>query len=420
MRTHYFCAIFLLLALLVTAALSGCGGGGGAAADAPPASDLIYTKEAASEHGAWTILIYLDADNDLESAGITNFNQMELVGSSKDVRIVVQIDRRSGYDTSNGDWTDTRRYLITRDTDTSEIASLRLDSPALGELDMANHYTLKDFVDWGVSEFPADHYCLVLWDHGSGWVIRAAEAVPQYKYIISDDTNYGGMNVTDIPLALAESHMDVVAFDACLMQQLEVAYQMKDSADFMVGSPAPEPSPGYNYGAWLRRINATVTPLQMSQIIVSEYAKAYPAPYKGITHSALDLSKIEDVSSAVSAFADVLRTAPSNAAAQLSSARTATLDYSICNSGADRDSLDIIDYATRCSDALGGTAAGELDTLTQAINAAIVAEVHNSDTPSAHGLAIYIPAPNRYDTDYQLLHFAQNTMWNEWLEAQTR
>jgi hypothetical protein len=40
----------------------------------------------------WTVMIYLDSDNNLESAGINDINEMEMVGSSSDVKIVVQVD----------------------------------------------------------------------------------------------------------------------------------------------------------------------------------------------------------------------------------------------------------------------------------------------------------------------------------------
>ncbi len=61
----------------------------------------------------WTVMVYLDSDNNLESAGIADINEMEIAGSTTDVNIVVQVDRipysvlasnNEGYldDTSNG------------------------------------------------------------------------------------------------------------------------------------------------------------------------------------------------------------------------------------------------------------------------------------------------------------------------------
>ena len=41
----------------------------------------------------WTVMVYLDADNNLESAGIDDINEMEIVGSTSEVNIVVQVDR---------------------------------------------------------------------------------------------------------------------------------------------------------------------------------------------------------------------------------------------------------------------------------------------------------------------------------------
>ena len=41
----------------------------------------------------WTVMVYLDADNNLESAGIDDINEMEIVGSTTEVNVVVQVDR---------------------------------------------------------------------------------------------------------------------------------------------------------------------------------------------------------------------------------------------------------------------------------------------------------------------------------------
>ncbi|MBD3217047.1 MAG: hypothetical protein GF310_02135, partial [candidate division Zixibacteria bacterium] len=61
----------------------------------------------------WTIMIYMGADNNLESAAIDDINEMEWIGSTINSNVVVQIDRIPGYDYSNGNWTTTRRYYIT-------------------------------------------------------------------------------------------------------------------------------------------------------------------------------------------------------------------------------------------------------------------------------------------------------------------
>ncbi|HEX2998663.1 MAG TPA: clostripain-related cysteine peptidase, partial [Armatimonadota bacterium] len=115
----------------------------------------------------WTVMVYMDADCDLEEYGVLNMNQMESVGSDANVNYVVQFDRGPGYDATNGDWTDTRRFLVTKDNDMQNITSPMLQN--MGEVDMGQPSSLTDFITWAKTTYPADHYCLILWNHGAGW-----------------------------------------------------------------------------------------------------------------------------------------------------------------------------------------------------------------------------------------------------------
>lgn len=115
----------------------------------------------------WTFMVYMDADGDLETYGILNMNQMEVVGSGAHVNIVAQLDRAPGFDATNGDWTETRRYLVLRDEDMQTIHSTVVES--LGEVDMGRPEPLREFIAWAASRYPAERYALVVWNHGSGW-----------------------------------------------------------------------------------------------------------------------------------------------------------------------------------------------------------------------------------------------------------
>jgi len=113
----------------------------------------------------WTYLVYLDGDNNLEGAAIDDFMEMSAVGSTSAVNIVVQFDRIPGYDSSYGDWTDCKRFRVTYGmTPMAENALIDL-----GECNMGDPNTLRDFVDWTMTEYPAENYALILWNHGSGW-----------------------------------------------------------------------------------------------------------------------------------------------------------------------------------------------------------------------------------------------------------
>lgn len=417
MRTRPSLPVIAWLAAAVL--LAGCGGGGGGGTRSGDdvwtnTSPPIYTVEDARKHAKWTVLVYLDADNDLESAGIHNFNQMEVVGSTQDVHVIVQMDRKSGSDPQNEQWTDTRRYLITRDADTGVMHSVRLDNPPLGELDMGSGATLRSFVVWGKANFPADHYLLVVWDHGSGWQARFNVSA-QYRYVAADDTSGSAIDIKEIPSALADCDVDVIAFDACYMQQLEVAYELRNCARYIAASTAAEPSPGYNYSRVLGHISGSTDPEQLSLMIVRQYAAEYPNDSR-ITHSAVDLSHVAALADAAGGFAQVLRAHADDRAAELADARRRSLDFATV--GTRRYSLDLMDYASRCANAVGPDADDAYARLQTAFDAAVIASVHSSDLPNAHGLAIYAPPPSQYDNSYALIRFAKDTEWDEWLQDQ--
>src|SRR3990170_7245992 len=172
----------------------------------------------------WTFLIYLDADNNLESVGILDFLEMASVGSSAQVNIIVQFDRSVGFDTLFGDWATVKRFRVTQGI-TPTPANALVD---LGELDMADPATLVDFVSWGVATYPARHYFLDLWDHGFGWA-----------GVLQDGTGY--MTTTELGTALAQvrstlgRNLDIVGNDACRMT-LEIMYELQPYVDYFVGS----------------------------------------------------------------------------------------------------------------------------------------------------------------------------------------
>jgi len=93
------------------------------------AIDILVEKP---ENPQWTFMVFINGDSDLEYAGIDDINEMEFVGSSEDVNIVVQYDRSREFATEDGDWHGARRYRIEAD-DSENIGSPVLED--LGEVD---------------------------------------------------------------------------------------------------------------------------------------------------------------------------------------------------------------------------------------------------------------------------------------------
>lgn len=114
---------------------------------------------------AWTVLIFMAADNNLDFFAIKDLHELEHRGSTDDVDVVVQVDRY-------GDgWTGpAARGRIVKDPDWKKF-DIRFVSALepIGETNTGDPAVLQDFVEWGVRTFPAERYLVVLWNHGSGW-----------------------------------------------------------------------------------------------------------------------------------------------------------------------------------------------------------------------------------------------------------
>ncbi len=337
----------------------------------------------------WTIMVYLDADNNLESAGIDDFLEMSSVGSTADVNIVVQFDRISGYSTSYDNWTSTKRYYITSGM-TPTVANALAD---LGELNMGDPATLVDFVNWAKTNYPATNYAVVLWNHGGGWRKSKEELWQEWrksgkgkkddivlKAVCWDDTSGGDcLYMNEVQGALSSSGgAQLIGFDACLMSMVEVAYEVKGYGQVMVGSEETEPGDGWPYNTILADLttNPSWTAAQLGSAIVDRYYQSYG---NSQTQAAVDLANMNTLASTISTFAQAM------------------IDYWDSDQAAVRSAAQ--------------------DVMTQ-IGNTVINEKHGSGWPGAHGLAIYFPETSgSFSSDYNssIIDFANDTQWEEFL-----
>jgi hypothetical protein len=381
----------------------------------------------------WTVMVYMDGDNNLETAAIDDFNELEAVGSTPGVNIVVQLDRIPGYDTSNGNWTTTQRYFIDNDPNGYPDSTIRSTMISdLGELNMGHPSTLINFVNWARTTYPADYYLLVLWDHGDGWKTRIAQVTKKgtltaiqkrepLKGVCSDDTSNDYLDMPDLQAAFTTitsggtDPVDVLGFDACLMAMVEVNYEIFPYASYAVASEESVPNDGWDYVStmsWLVA-NPLSTPAQLASRIVSDYMNFY-----GVggfeTHSAADLSQISAIAAAVTAFAIDLINAIPLYQNNMINARNQTEEYM------DRDYVDLYHFAQLIQVVIPDVGIQtDAQNVMNAITAAVISEGHGILHPDSHGLSIYFPfGGSDYLPSYETeTEFAQDTMWDEFLAA---
>ena len=371
----------------------------------------------------WLFMVYLDADNNLESAGIDDLNEMEVAGSTSRVKIVVEMDRAVGYDTSNGNWTDAKRFYVTQDTDTAIINSPVIAD--LGELNMGDPATLQSFIEWAVANYPAQHYALVLWNHGSGW--REKTAVDAMQSVCIDDQASDELTMTELRSALNAANattgkvLDIIGFDACLMQMVEVAYQVMGSAsrplvDIVVGSEETEPGDGWDYAATLTALtaNPAMTPSTLATQIVNDYVNFYGTTIS-VTQSSANLGLVDELATAIDSLAQAMTSATGDWS-KIRTTRGQAQEYYYVYY------IDLYHFAQLVNQdaSISQTVRNAASSVMTAVNNAIIAEGHTTASlANSHGLSIYYPETlEDYFSDYETsVLFTTDTRWDEFLKA---
>lgn len=426
---------FLTLLLLCLLSLLGCDGGAGTAVSptAPlPTLPPIASVPATATHTAlpivlptatprptqpprptatyspdlveWTVLVYMDADNNLELAGLLDMNEMESAGQSADVNVVVQIDRAFGEAVSEEDWTETRRYLIQADSDPERINSPLIAT--LGEQNMGSAQTFADFISWGIQTYPANRYALVVWDHGAGWNgIAFDEFVPD-----SDATDRLDMHdlATGLDLALTETaldKLDIVAFDACLMGQLEVFQTLQPFADYAVGSQELTPGRGWNYQTLLAQLHATsaTTADSFARHMVTDFAQTYNTD-DFVTMTAVSLADLPALTYATELLANALGQQPQLTGAATLSARSGTQTFAraYADEAEQYAAIDLYHFAQLLTQfSPDQTIINRAEQVMAKVETAVLAHNTGAGLRNAHGIALYFPRYGElYDPAY--------------------
>lgn len=153
--------------------------------------------------------------------------------------------------------------------------------------------SLKSAMQVTRTMFPAEEYGLFLWSHGTGWL-------PQGHYSTRSFGAEEGLEIELKDLVKAFPYrLSFVLFDACLMGGIEVAYQMKDSVDYVVSSPAEILAEGFPYSKVMKHIFKTPMDLQA---VAEEYFTHYDSKsgdYRSATISMVKTSALEEVAQAV-------------------------------------------------------------------------------------------------------------------------
>lgn len=236
-------------------------------------------------HYSKIVIAYMMAENSLASLSQSDLNEMQrgTADIPADCRLITFIDDTQApriYEYSRQG----RRTLYTFDSDICSTDSAQVDNILAGI----------------ISRYPADSYGLILWSHGYNWMpqhetLPLAQA-PRRRTIGIDNeqnnlSNKGKeLNISTLKHIL-EHHpkMEFIYFDACFMQGIETAYELKEATDCLMGSPAETPGRGAPYDAIMADLFAR--PVQ-PEILLNKVYETY-RNYGGILLSAIRCSELE-------------------------------------------------------------------------------------------------------------------------------
>jgi len=214
--------------------------------------------------------------------------------------------------------------------------------------------------------------------------------------------------------------IDLFGMDACLMNQIEVAYQLRKQSEFIVGSELTEPLDGWPYDTILGKLAKTPTMKagELAATIVDDYIASYRADGGSVTQSAVDMSQIDGVSAAIDTLGNTLLAAMADAAAkdaiQIARLKTQRFDDNL-NANVDlRNFCERLDAAASLSTEVKSAARG----VGVALDKYVIKNGHLGEkVANAKGVSIYFPQDQISPLYTKHLDFAQENSWTKFLAA---
>ena len=341
-----------------------------------PGARKKYTKLLGGGKDTATILVYM-CGTDLESrSGMGTADLQEMLGARFGDKINLLV-YTGGCSRWQNNQVSSSKNQIWQVKD-GQLLNLQKD---LGSVSMTDPDTLSGYIRWGVKNYPASRYQLILWDHGGG-------SVSGYGY---DEkfASSGSMSLAGVDAALRDAGVkfDFIGFDACLMATAETALTLTQYADYLIASEETEPGVGWYYTDWLTAFGADSSQpaIQLGEKIVDSFVDtcAQKCPGQLTTLSVIDLAELE--ATLPQTLADFSRSASrliQNKEYQtVSSACSGAREFA---KSSRIDQVDLVHLARNL-----GTQEGEA--LAEALLGAVKYNRTSSNMSNAYGISIYFP-----------------------------
>ena len=224
-----------------------------------------------------TVIVYMSGDNNLSSYSFPQYDINEMIEGMKNVtgnnNLVIFVDRTNG----------TEKPFIAKVTNqkSTPVDTLYRYASDFYASDVNN---MSEVLKRIASLCPAKEYGLVLWGHASGWIFEPNSTnAPRRAYGVDnggEPNNYSNrglwMQIPELQHALAQTGITwkFLFCDCCNMMGTEVAYELRDVAEYLIGAPSEIPGDGAPYNTAMPHFFSTSATFYEG--IIDAYAKANP------------------------------------------------------------------------------------------------------------------------------------------------
>ena len=337
--------------------------------------------------GSFCLLVYM-IGSDLENydgAASNDIQEMLEAASGDNLNIVIQTGGSKSWHLKEITADKIGRYRISN----GKLETIEL----LDNVRMSEAGTLADFISWAGKKYPADRYGMVLWNHGGGTLI--GYGLDEYY---PDET----MSIEEIHETFSKSgmHFDFIGFDACLMCTVETAVALSGHADYMIASEETEPSTGWYYTEWIKRIsdNPGLSIPELAGTIIDSFVSGPDYnKYDFYTLSLIDLKKIGDLYLALSEYFKEEEAIFNEQFQNTLTARAHTKSFG--NDGYEQ--IDLFDYLESSEEE---TQSGRAQNVIEKAKEAVC--YYRGTVAGSNGIAIYYPYlyPKQFDSVMEMLY----------------
>ncbi|MGE0206683.1 MAG: clostripain-related cysteine peptidase [Candidatus Babeliales bacterium] len=299
---------------------------------------------------------------------------------------------------------------------------------------------------------PAEHHCVILWNHGYGILVpEYNEETQEWELAVDDEEitcqlrsqrawhhkNHRGMMTNmqtkscmdneeliklfeNLSKNVFHKKIDVCGLDMCKGAMFEHVYQLRDYIDFLIGSQECELIDGWPYALILEQLekNSAMSGELLATTIIECYKKYYQehAPQGIFTQSALDVHYSDVLKVQLDRVAEKLRKLLVKEEFRTMLHELRKKCRAFCDAPMYIDCFTFLEYIILALDTVEKNKQIEdiqimcrqaCDTIKEMVIANAVGDAIDSDV---HGVSLYHPRKN-IDPTYEHVPFAQESAW---------